>query len=94
MDKDWIELRADYEKAAAFSYGDNGQSYERAKEKAFELLEITRFGLYKDKVMQVVENGYDTEEKIIHEEHPTVLDFSPCTSRTPITGNAYDLSVL
>ena len=57
MDKNWIELREGYEKVAAYSYGDSGQTYEEAKEKAFDLLETTRLGLYRDKVMQVVENG-------------------------------------
>ena len=92
MDKNWIELRADYEKVAAYSYGDSGQTYEEAKEKAFDLLETTRLGLYRDKVMQVVENGYDTQEKIIHEEHPTVLEVTiPKGCVTPLP---YELQVL
>jgi len=65
MDTNWVELRVDYEKVAAFSYGDSGQTYERAKEKVLNLLEITRFGLYKDKVMQVVKCGCHTQENII-----------------------------
>ena len=89
MDTSWFELRADYEKVAAFSYGDSGQAYSEAREKVFDLLEVTRLDLYKDKVMQVVEvwqvqtrnekgepsftlNGL--QEKITHEEHPTVLE--------------------
>ena len=63
MDTNWFELRVDDEKVAAFSYGDSGQTYDEAKGKAFALLEVTRFDLYKDRVMQVVENGYDTQEK-------------------------------
>ena len=74
MDTNWIELRVDYEKVAAYSYGDSGQTYEEARGKAFALLEVTRLDLYRDKVMQVAENGYDTQVKIIHEEHPTVLE--------------------
>ncbi len=74
MDTSWFELRVDYEKVAAFSYGPSGQTSVEAYEKAFALLEVTRADLYKDKVMQVAENGYDTQLKIIHEEHPTVLE--------------------
>jgi hypothetical protein len=90
MDTSWIELRVDYEKVAAFSHGDSGQTYDEAKGKAFALLDVTCLDLYKGKVMQVVEvwqvqtrnekgepsftlNGL--QEKIIHEEHPTVWDF-------------------
>ena len=92
MDKNWIELRADYERRAAYSYGDSGQTYEEAKEKAFDLLETTRLGLYRDKVMQVVENGYDTQEKVIHEEHPTVLEVD--IPKGCVTALPYDLTVL
>ena len=41
MDTSWFELRVDYEKVAAFSYGDSGQTYDEAKEKTFALLEVT-----------------------------------------------------
>ena len=92
MDKNWIELRADYERRAAYSYGDSGQTYEKAKEKAFDLLETTRLGLYRDKVMQIVENGYDTQEKVIHEEHPTVLEVD--IPKGCVTALPYDLTVL
>jgi hypothetical protein len=110
MDTSWFELRADYEKVAAFSYGDSGQTYNKAKKLVFDLLGKTNLGLYRDKVMQVVEvwkvqtrnekgepsftlNGL--QEKIIHEEHPTVLEVeTPCDSAHPITGAPYDLQVL
>ena len=89
MDTSWFELRVDYEKVAAFSYGSSGQTYNEAKEKAFALLDVTRGDLYKGKMMQVAEvwevqsrnekgepshllNGL--QEKIIHEEHPTVWE--------------------
>jgi hypothetical protein len=83
MDTSWFELRVDYEKVAAFSYGDSGQTYNGAKEKVFDLLGVTRDDLYKDKAMQVVEvwkvqtrneKGEPSftlnglQEKIIHEE--------------------------
>ena len=88
-DTSWFELRVDYERVAAFGYNDSGQRYNEAKGKAFALLEVTRLDLYKDKVMQIVEvwkvqtrnekgevshclDGLS--EKIIHEEHPTVLE--------------------
>ena len=119
MDTSWFELRVDYEKVAAFSYGDSGQTYNGAREKVFDLLDKTNLGLYKNKVMQVVEvwkvqtrnekgepsftlNGL--QEKIIHEEHPTVLEVdTPCDSKQPITHTlgplernalSYDLKVL
>ena len=110
MDTSWFELRVDYEKVAAFSYGDSGQTYDEAKEKTFALLDVTCLDLYKGRVMQVVDvwqvqtinekgepsftlNGL--QEKIIHEEHPTVLEVeTPCDSAHPITGAPYDLQVL
>jgi hypothetical protein len=85
MDTSWFELRVDYEKVAAFSYGDSGQTYNGAREKVFDLLDVTRGDLYKGKMMQVAEvwevqsrneKGEpsflldDTREKVIHEEHP------------------------
>ena len=73
MDTTWFELRADYQKVAAYSYGNSGQTYNKAKELVFSLLDVTARGLYKDKVMQVVEVG-GLQEKVIHEEHPTVMD--------------------
>ena len=107
----WFELRVDYEKVAAFSYGDDATVYNEQRKKVFALLEVTRGDLYKDKVMQIVEvwqvqtrnekgepsftlNGL--QEKIIHEEHPTVLEVdTPCDSKRPITGaQPYDLQVL
>jgi hypothetical protein len=100
MDTSWFELRVDYEKVAAFSYGDSGQTYNGAREKVFDLLDVTCLDLYKGKVMQVVEvwqvqtrnekgepsftlNGL--QEKIIHEEHPTVLEVDAPNSEQPIT---------
>ena len=82
----WFELKADYEKVAAFSYGNDTERIE-AKRKVFDLLEVTRLDLYRDKVMQVIDAS-DTQENVIHEEHPTVLDVKPLTSL------AYDLYVL
>jgi hypothetical protein len=100
MDTSWFELRVDYEKVAAFSYGDSGQTYDEAKEKTFALLDVTCLDLYKGRVMQVVDvwqvqtinekgepsftlNGL--QEKIIHEEHPTVLEVDAPNSEQPIT---------
>ena len=83
MDTSWFELRVDNEKVAAFSYGDSGQRYTKAKKLVFNLLEVTRDDLYKGKAMQVVEvwkvqtrneKGEPSftlnglQEKIIHEE--------------------------
>ena len=100
MDTSWFELRVDYEKVAAFCYGDSGQTYDEAKEKTFALLDVTCLDLYKGRVMQVVDvwqvqtinekgepsftlNGL--QEKIIHEEHPTVLEVDAPNSEQPIT---------
>tara|TARA_R100000808_G_scaffold21937_1_gene47528 strand:+ start:2150 stop:2404 length:255 start_codon:yes stop_codon:yes gene_type:complete len=82
----YFELKADYEKVAAFSYSCEAERA-KAKKKVFDLLEATKLDLYRDKVMQVIDVN-DTQEKIIHEEHPTVLDIKPLTSL------AYDLYVL
>ena len=95
MDTSWIELRVDYEKVAAFSHGDSGQTYDEAKGKAFALLEVTRADLYKDKVMQVVdvcEWKGKINEQVVHEEHPTVLDVD--TPRGCVTPLPYELQVL
>jgi hypothetical protein len=100
MDTSWFELRVDYEKVAAFSYGDSGQTYDEAKEKTFALLDVTCLDLYKGRVMQVVdvwqvqtinEKGEPSftlnglQEKIIHEEHPTALEVDAPNSEQPIT---------
>ena len=95
MDTSWFELRVDYEKVAAFSYGPSGQTSVQAYEKAFALLEVTRTDLYKDKVMQVVdvcEWKGKINEQVVHEEHPTVLDVD--TPRGCVTPLPYDLTVL
>ena len=103
--KTWFELRANYEKVAAFSYNSDTQRIE-AKKKVFDLLEATARDLYRDKIMQVVEvNGMSgqpttvglVQEKVIHEEHPTVWDFEwgPEPSTEAIKPpNPYDLTVL
>ncbi len=91
----WFELRANYGKVAAFSYNSDTQRIE-AKKKVFDLLEATARDLYRDKIMQVVEvNGM--QEKVIHEEHPTVWDFEwgPEPSTEAIKPpKPYDLTVL
>jgi hypothetical protein len=55
MDTSWFELRVVGEKVAAFSYGDSGQTYNKARELVFDFLRVTRDDLYKDKKMQIVE---------------------------------------
>ena len=88
-DTSWFELRADYKRVAAFGYNDDGYRYTEQKKKVFDMLDKTRLDLYKNKVMQIVEvwkvqtrneKGEPSftldglREKIIHEEHPTVLE--------------------
>jgi hypothetical protein len=100
MDTSWFELRVDYEKVAAFSYGPSGQTSVEAYEKASDLLNVTRLDLYRDKVMQIVEvweEQGDKKERIHHEEHPTVWDFEwgPEPSVKAVKPpTPYDLTVL
>ena len=71
----WYEVRADYEKVAAFA-----PAHKKSLEQAREVVEATRLDLYGDKVLQIVEckqldlcpNGLI--EKVLYETHPTVLD--------------------
>ena len=83
----WYEVRVDGEKVAAFA-----PISRDASTAAFKLVDVTRQDLYTDKVLQIVEcrEAYDgeyflgTQENVIHEEHPTVLDldfpFAPAGS--------------
>ena len=83
----WYEVRADGEKVATFA-----PISRDASNAAFKLVDVTGQDLYKDKVLQIVEvrEAYDgeyflgTQEDIIYEEHPTVLDldfpFAPAGS--------------
>ena len=85
----WYEVRVDGEKVAAFA-----PISRDASTKAFKLLDDTRGGLYRDKVLQIVaihsnpdwgdEAKKHQSEEVIHEEHPTVLDldfpFAPAGS--------------
>lgn len=76
----WYEVRVDYEKVAAFAPSKTQGSFEESLEKAHKTVEATRFGLYKDKVLQIVEckqldlcpNGLI--EKVLYETHPTVFE--------------------
>ena len=69
----WYEVRADYEKVAAFAPSETQGSLEESLEKAHETVEATRFGLYKDKVLQIVECK-GKKEKVLYETHPTVFE--------------------
>jgi hypothetical protein len=91
MDTSWFELRVNYEKVAAFSYGPSGQTALEAYEKAFALLEVTRADLYKDKMMQVVDVRGLKGERIVHDDCPDVLKpvIPNHTNSTP-----FDLMVL
>jgi hypothetical protein len=94
MDTSWFELRVNYEKVAAFSYGPSGQTSVEAYEKAFALLEVTRADLYKDKMMQVVdvwEGKGKVNEQVVHDECPDALkpEIPNHTNSTP-----FDLMVL
>ncbi len=88
-DTSWFELRADYKRVAAFGYNDDATRYNEQKKKVFALLDVARGDVYKDKVIQIAEvwkvqtrneKGEPSflldglQEKIIHEEHPTVWE--------------------
>jgi len=68
----------DGEKVAAFAPSETQGSLERSLGLAHELLDDTRHGLYKDKVLTIVacrdKNLKRHAELIIHEEHPTVFE--------------------
>ena len=74
----WYEVRADGVRVAAFH-----PISREASTKAFKFVQDTRTDLYSGKVLQIV--AVDTNfhplaerrhhEQIIHEEHPTVLEF-------------------
>tara|TARA_Y100000310_G_C20627198_1_gene786595 strand:+ start:1185 stop:1469 length:285 start_codon:yes stop_codon:yes gene_type:complete len=88
----WYEVRVDGEKAATF-----GPIRRAASEQAFKLIEDTRLGLYRNKVLQIVAVwemddafGFRTREEVIHEEHPTVIEDEP-NGGWP---TCYDVSVL
>jgi len=83
----WFELRADDVWLVRFEYYTSAE-YNEAKEKVFRDLELMRDS-HKDKVLQILEvwrvqtrndKGQvsflldGTREKVIHEEHPTVLE--------------------
>lgn len=94
MDTNWFELRVNYEKVAAFSYGPSGQTASEAYGKALALLEVTRADLYKDKMMQVVDvwgGKGESNEHIAHDDCPDSLkpEIPNYTNSTP-----FDLMVL
>ena len=77
----WYEVRADYVKVAAFAPAEKHfarggglvLALEKSLKQAHGVVEITRLGLYRDKVMQIVFCG-GNDEKVIYETHPTVLE--------------------
>ena len=80
MIEQWYEVRADYEKVAAFAPSETQGSLEESLEQARNVIETTRDGLYRNKVLQIVEckqldlcpNGLI--EKVLYETHPTVFE--------------------
>ena len=66
----WYEMRVDGARVAAF--GDPITT--KALEQVFDLVDKTRLGLYRGKVLQIVAKGSDGWEELIHEEHPTVWE--------------------
>ena len=80
MTEHWYEVRVDGEKVAAFAPSETQGSLEESLEQAHDVVETTRFGLYRDNVLQIVEckqldlcpNGLI--EKVLYETHPTVFE--------------------
>ena len=73
MIEQWYEVRADYEKVAAFAPSETQGSLEESLEQARGVVEATRLDLYRDKVLQIVECK-EGKEKVIYETHPTVFE--------------------
>ena len=84
----WYEVRADYEWVAEFPRSDDFDGIDdsgEALKQAHDIVKKNRHDLWRDKVLQIVlcsrqesyipweELGF-VDEKLIHEEHPTVLE--------------------
>jgi hypothetical protein len=90
MIEQWYEVRVDGEKVAAFAPSETQGSLEESLGKAHEIVEATRFDLYRDKVLEIVEckqldlypNGLT--EKVVYETHPTVFEEIPTGCVTPL----------
>ena len=86
MIEQWYEVRADYEKVAAFAPAQKNMvdaaSLEESLEQARKIVEVTRSDLYRDKVLQIVrckqflndKQNFRYTEKVVYETHPNVLD--------------------
>ena len=69
--ENWYEFRVDGKKVAAV-----GPISRDASTKVYKLVADTRYDLYKDRVLQIVACFANLKEDlVIHEEHPTVLEF-------------------
>ena len=103
----WFELRMDGVWVCRFEYYTSSE-YASAKKKVFRDLELQRNGSGRDKVLQIFEvwrvqtrneKGQVSflldgkREKLIHEEHPTVIEAEPNT-RTGKYATPYDLLVM
>lgn len=73
MIESWYEVWAGDEKVASFA-----PITPDALDKAFTLIENSRTNLHEGKVMKIFAKGEDWEE-LVHEEHPTVLDWDKAT---------------
>ena len=86
MIEQWYEVRADYEKVAAFAPAQknmvDADSLEESLEQAHKIADGLRSDLYRDKVLQIVQckqflndkQNFRYIEKVVYETHPTVLD--------------------
>lgn len=63
----WYEVRVDGEKVAAFAPSETQGSLEESLEQARNVIETTRDGLYKNKVLRIVECKQNVDSKIVLE---------------------------
>ena len=86
MIEQWYEVRADYEKVAAFAPAQknmvDADSLEESLKQAHKIADGLRSDLYRDKVLQIIQckqflndkQNFRYIEKVVYETHPTVLD--------------------
>jgi len=82
--KNWYEVKADDEVVASFA-----PISREASTKAFQLVQDTQTGLYRNKSLYIVAMP---DEEIIYETHPTRLDDNEAVGGD--TPPAYDLFVM
>jgi hypothetical protein len=83
----WYEVRVDGEKVATLA-----PIRDEAWKQAMNLIDATRCGLYKGKVLsivEVVERGGGLRETVKYEEHPTVIEADDFRDMMPTSEELY-----